>query len=59
MESTSTSDADAPVADDRPALENYLPAGPKPSTEPSRVERVVANLLRRRGSYRLVVRRGE
>ncbi|MEF8885738.1 MAG: hypothetical protein V5A44_11540 [Haloarculaceae archaeon] len=59
MGTTSANDVDTVVTDDQPSLENYLPAGPKPSSEPGRVERFVTNLLRRRGDYRLVVRRAE
>ena len=38
---------------------NYMPGMPKPSREPGRVERVLANLLGRRrvGSLRVIGRR--
>lgn len=38
------------------AVEYYLPGSPLPSTEVSRVERFLTNLLRRRGGLRAVVR---
>jgi hypothetical protein len=59
METTQTNDADATVTHDQPFPENYLPGGPNTSTEASRVERFVTNLFRRRGSYRLVLTRGD
>ncbi|MDS0476198.1 hypothetical protein [Natrinema sp. 1APR25-10V2] len=36
--------------------EFYMPAMPRPSSEPGRVERALRTLFRRRGGYRVVVR---
>lgn len=44
-------------AADEPAFENYLPGTPRISTEPGRVERFLKRLFRRRGTYRISLRR--
>jgi hypothetical protein len=59
METTQTNKVDSSTSDEKSIFQNYLPAGPSPSSEPGRVEQFVTNLFRRRGGYRHVVRRTE
>ncbi|WP_280535858.1 hypothetical protein [Halopenitus sp. POP-27] len=51
------SDGDASRTDESVPFEQYLPATPRLSTEPGRVERFLTRLFRRRGGLRVVYRR--
>ena len=48
---------DAAETSEQSAADYRMPAMPRVSPEPGRVERFVTNLLRRRGTYQHIVRR--
>lgn len=55
MKRTQNGNAEPP-SDERPDIGTYLPAMPRLSSEPGRVERFLTNLFRRRGGLRVVLR---
>jgi hypothetical protein len=56
MEQTHSESADR-QSDDQPVFEGYLPGTPLFSGEPGRIERFLTRLFRRRGTYRVRLRR--